>query len=198
MVKGEKKMLGRAITFEALMGVAYDMDPARIVLPSDKPQGAFDLLMTTPDASPKKLQDAIQQQFGYVAHRDSRQTEVLLLSLRQSGAPGLRPHSGANKRGGSMSSVSSSSAGGATASRRTVSLQNVPMSSVIKNLQGYFGKPILDKTGLTGNYDVSMEVVSNGGDSESDAIARALATQLGLDLVSSQEAVEMLVVEKAK
>jgi len=72
------------------------------------------------------------------------------------------------------------------------------MSSVIKNLQGYFGKPILDKTGLTGNYDVSMEVVSNGGDSESDAIARALATQLGLDLVSSQEAVEMLVVEKAK
>ena len=72
------------------------------------------------------------------------------------------------------------------------------MSSVIKNLQHYFGKPILDQTGLTGNYDVSLEVASNTGSAESDAIASALPAQLGLELVPSRQAVELLVVEKAK
>jgi uncharacterized protein (TIGR03435 family) len=68
-----------------------------------------------------------------------------------------------------------------------------------KNLQGYFDKPILDQTGLTGNYDVSLEVASNTDRAaEMDAIASALPAQLGLELVPSRQALELLVVEKAK
>jgi uncharacterized protein (TIGR03435 family) len=195
MAKAGSKMLGRAISFDALMSMAYDVDMAQIVTPPDKAAGSFDLLMTTADASKEKLQKEIQRQFGCVAHRESRQTDVLLLTLKQAGAPGLKSSRGQNTGGGFASSSSSAGTGGQS---RTVNSQNQPISSLVRNLQGYFDKPIVDRTGLTGNFDVSLTVKTADGGTESDAIMQALPVQLGLELVPSREPMEMLVVEKAK
>ena len=63
---GNNKMLGRAISFTGLMSMAYDVDVPLIVLPPDKLDGNFDLLMTTADASKEKLQKEIERQFGYI------------------------------------------------------------------------------------------------------------------------------------
>jgi RNA polymerase sigma factor (sigma-70 family) len=108
MAKAGNKMLGRAISFDALMSLAYDVDMAQIVSPPDRTEGKFDLLMTTADASKEKLQKEIQRQFGCVAHRETRQTDVLLLTLKQAGAPGLKPSQARNNGGGFASSSSSS------------------------------------------------------------------------------------------
>jgi uncharacterized protein (TIGR03435 family) len=197
MAKAGNKMLGRAISFDALIGMAYEVDVNQIVPPPDKVAGSFDLLMTTADASKEKLQKEIQRQFGYVAHRETRQADVLMLTLKQAGAPGLKPSRGQNKGGGGFASSSSSSAGTGQRSRQ-VGSQNQPISSLIKNLQGYFDKPIIDRTGLTGNFDVSLTVTTGNGGSESDAIMQAMPVQLGLELVPSHESMEMLVVEKVK
>ena len=197
MAKAGNKMLGRAIPFDELMSMAYDVDPARVVSPPDKPSGGYDLLMTTPDASRERLQAEIQRQLGYVAHRVSRQTDVLLLAVKQTDAPGLRPSRGRNGGQVAASSASSSRAG-ATVKKKTITFQDQPVSSLVKNLQGSFDRPILDRTGLTGNYDISLDITLGPGDSESDAIARTLPTQLGLELVPGRESMEMLVVEKAK
>ncbi|MGA2556617.1 MAG: sigma-70 family RNA polymerase sigma factor, partial [Verrucomicrobiota bacterium] len=51
MVVSGNKMLGRAITFDSLMAAAFDVDFNRVVSPPGAPAGAFDLLMTAPDAS---------------------------------------------------------------------------------------------------------------------------------------------------
>jgi uncharacterized protein (TIGR03435 family) len=196
MARAGSKMLGRAIPFEELMSMAYDVDPARVVSPPDKPSGGYDLLMTTPDASNERLQTEIKRQLGYVAHRVSRQTDVLLLVLKQTDAPGLRPSRGRSGGQTAASSASSSSTGGAI-KKKTVTCQNQPISNLVKNLQGSFDKPILDRTGLTGNYDISLAITMGSGGSESDAIARALPTQLGLELVPDRQPTEVLVVEKA-
>ena len=198
MARAGNQMLGRAISFDAVMGMAHDMDLSRVVSPPDKPSGLYDLLMTGPDASNERLQVEIKRQLGYVAHLESRQTDAMLLVLKQPDAPGLQPSHGQNNPGGVMATSSSSSRAGAVVKKRTITSQNQPIPSLVKNLQAYFDKPILDRTGLTGNYDVSLDVVTGVGDSESDAIMRALSVQLGLDLVPGREPVEMLVVDRAK
>jgi uncharacterized protein (TIGR03435 family) len=199
MAKAGNQMLGRDIPFDMLMGLAYDVDMIRVVSSADKPAGGYDLLITTPDASKEQLQKEIRQKFGYIAHHETRQTDVLLLTLKQTGAPGLKPSQA--QLGGrgfsSSSSRSSSSAGGGTRSKTTAS-QNQSIANFIKNLQGYFDKPIIDQTGLTGNFDVSLNVTTGNGSSESDAIMQALPAQLGLELSPSHEPIEILVVEKVK
>jgi uncharacterized protein (TIGR03435 family) len=197
MAKSGNKMLGCAISFDALMSLAHDVDASRVVSPPDKPAGGFDLLMTTPDASKEKLQAEIARSLGYVAHTETRATDVLLLQLKQAGAPGLRPSHGG--RGGTVSSSSSYfPRAGAGVRTRQVAVQNQPVSVFVKNLQGYFAKPLLDRTGLKGEFDFTLEVAQGGGGSESDAIMRALPTQLGLELVPGREPLELLLVQKAK
>jgi len=201
--KSGNKMIGRAINFDMLIKLAYDVDPVLVVSPPGKPIGLYDLLVTDPNVTSERLQAEIKRQLGYVGRRESRPTDVLLLTVKQPNAPGLQPSQGRGQAGGgrarAMASSSSMSNGGGGAVRtRSMNSQNQPISILVKNVQGYFGKPIFDRTGLAGNYDVTLNVTQGAGDSEGDAIARALAEQLGLELAPSREAVEMLVVEKAK
>lgn len=197
IAKSGNKLLARAIPFAQLMAAAYDVDVARVVVPANKPAGSFDVLMTTTDASPEKLQAEIARLTGFSARRETRQTDVLLLTFKQAGAPGLKPGQGTNRKGGVTSSSSSSSAGGTGVQQRNVVSQNQPISNLIKNLQNYFDKPIIDRTGLTGNYDASMNLMLRSGDPEGNAIMQALPAQLGLELVPSTEPLEVLVVENA-
>jgi uncharacterized protein (TIGR03435 family) len=201
MIKAGNKMMARAVTFDALVSLAYGVDLIRVVSPPGKPTGGFDLLMTASDASEERLQAEIWKRFGYVAHRENRQADVLLLTFIQA-APGLRPSQG-NPRGGRVSSSSSASSSGnsyagAGVRSRNVASQNQPISNLVKNLQGYFAKPVLDRTGLAGKFDASLNVLLRNGASESDAIRQALPAQLGLELVESLEPIEMLIVEKTK
>jgi uncharacterized protein (TIGR03435 family) len=152
--------------------------------------------MTTPDASMEKLQTEIRLQLGYVAHREARQTDVLLLTVKQTDAPGLRPSQG--QHSGGASSGSGSSGGAAGVRKWSINTQNQQISGLVKNLQYYFGKPILDRTGLAGNYDISLDVTLDSSETESDAIASAMSSQLGLELAPSLETTQMLIVEKVK
>jgi len=198
MVVAGDKMLGRAISFEALLAAAYGVDFNRVVSAPGAPAGGFDLLMTTPDASKEKLQAEIQRQTGWAGHVESRSTDVLLLTVGQANAPGLqasRPQRGAAR---SSSSSSMSSLGGAARQSKKFSFQNQSIPNLIQNLQPEFGQPILDRTGLTGNYDVSLDVTYGNGTSESDALRQTLSTQLGLELTPGREPLDVLVVEKAK
>ena len=199
MAKAGNKMLGRAISFDALMSLAYDVDVIRVVSPPDKPTGGFDLLITTPDASKEKLQEEIARSFGCVAHNETRATDVLLLQVKQAGATGLKPSQGRSGGSGSSSSSSSSSSSGAGGVRsRKIAIQNQPISAFVKNLQGYLDMPVLDRTGLTGNFDFTLDVSLGSGGSESDAIRQALPAQMGLELVPSREPLELLIVQKTK
>ena len=45
-VKGAQWMVGRNITFQQLIAVAYAYNPGRIALPPDAPKGNFDYLVT--------------------------------------------------------------------------------------------------------------------------------------------------------
>jgi uncharacterized protein (TIGR03435 family) len=84
-----------------------------MVLPPDAVANRYDVLMTLTNGSAALLAQAIKDQIGYVAHFEEVETNVLLLTFRQSGPPGLRTGS-APARG--STSMIGGPAGGAAGS----------------------------------------------------------------------------------
>jgi uncharacterized membrane protein YgcG len=83
-----------------------------MVLPPDAASKRYDVLMTVSNGSAALLAQAIQDQLGFVAHYEEVETDVLLLTMRQPGAPGLR-NGNAAARGGNTSGMIGGAAGGA-------------------------------------------------------------------------------------
>ena len=67
-------------------------------------------------------------------------------------------------------------------------------------LEGCFGTPVIDQTGLTQHFhiDLKWEELGKQQDPDHEALKQALLDQLGLELVPSNMPIEMLVVEKVK
>jgi uncharacterized protein (TIGR03435 family) len=66
-------------------------------------------------------------------------------------------------------------------------------------LEGCFGTPVIDQTGLTQHFHIDFKWNERSGDDpDHDALKQALLDQLGLELVPSNMPIEMLVVEKVK
>ena len=192
MVRAGDKILGRSIPFNALVALAYGADKSKMISPADAPSGRFDVLVTDPNVSAGDLQAEIKRQLGYAAHFEQRDIDVLRMELKPAGALGLRPNQ--NITGGGSSS--SSTKGGIR--KQTIQISAASIPTIIKNLQVHFDKPIVDYTGLTGTYDFILQAQSPVGESDSDAIAQAMFTQVGLKLTPAREPVQMLVVGKVE
>jgi uncharacterized protein (TIGR03435 family) len=178
------------------------------------PEQKVDVLMTVPGGSMEMLQEEIRKQFGLVAAREMREGDVLAVTVRNTEAPGLKlsaeqPPSNAGGGGGFGSGNSSFSVrrqrgGGASGSAATsgnnkYSARDQTIEGLIQNLQGHFDETLYDETGLTGNYDVSLEWKPPGdGIAASDALKAAVLNQLGLEMVPGRAQIEMLVVRKAE
>jgi uncharacterized protein (TIGR03435 family) len=85
-------------------------------------------------------------------------------------------------------------------------MKGVPLSNFVRNLGGTTGRVVIDKTGLTGSYDLDLQWTPDpaagqaqpaaGGDGAS--LFAALQEQLGLKLEAKRGPVEVLVIESAE
>src|SRR5208282_4109123 len=90
-VKGSQWMVGRNVTFQQLMAIAYNYNPGRIALPFNPPKGNFDFLVTVPKDPQARLQSAIRRRLGYTADVETQDTSVLALKVEDPNSPGLKP-----------------------------------------------------------------------------------------------------------
>jgi uncharacterized protein (TIGR03435 family) len=85
----------------------------------------------------------------------------------------------------------------------------VPMSHFAATLSKYLGRTVVDKTGLSGTYDISLRWTPDetqaflltgpvAADSSESSIFSAVQEQLGLRLESQRGPVEFLVVDHAE
>jgi uncharacterized protein (TIGR03435 family) len=210
------KVLGRAITLKALMGVAYGVAPSRILFPDGMPADKLDVLMTGPDGSKAKLQEAIRKQFGLVAGREMREGDIFVLKVKNPEAPGLKPSSqpqpildigggvgGSGSGTRQLVTVDHRVQGGGAVSgglgaRNEYNALNQTIEQLVQNLQGHLESPLYDETGLTGSYDISLKWQPSGDKTAGDALKSALLEQLGLELTPARAQIEMLVVRKAE
>jgi uncharacterized protein (TIGR03435 family) len=182
---GDGRIIGLGSAAADIVRAAYgNPTKARTILLTKPPKRKYDFIANLPSGSNEALKQEIKKQFGIVARREMIETNVLFLRIKTTGAPGLQPTKYRHPPSYSQNDGA-------------LDISNQKIGSVINLLEFDFGIPVIDQTGLTGNYDVHLKWTSPD-DGQHTHLKQALNDQLGLGLVPGTAPVEMLVVEKAK
>jgi uncharacterized protein (TIGR03435 family) len=201
-IKGTKVTAVQA-SIQGLLLYAYGVKEYQIIgiAPRDAPwMDFFDIAATTPggDTAPEDqvrqmVQELLADRFQLKLHRETRELPVYNLIVGKNGSK-LKAGSADSKPGGTM-----------TQSRQVIRMTflNRPMSDLIRRLNfSSIDRPVLDKTGLKGVYDFTLEfspapnAESNGGaDPAGASIFTAVQEQLGLKLEPAREPTEVLVID---
>jgi len=145
------------------------------------------------------IQSLLEERFRLAVHRETRQEPVYELVVAQGGRKLKEVPDAANDGQSGLHTERGRIVG--TAAR-------VPM--LVRVLAGRLGRSVIDKTGLTGKYDFTLEYTADLGppssgqdaapppDSSGPSLFTALQEQLGLKLESAKGPVEVLVIDHAE
>jgi uncharacterized protein (TIGR03435 family) len=140
------------------------------------------------------LQNLLADRFRLVLHREQKTLPVYELVITNNG-----PKLHAGKHG----------IGGVSSHRGYISGQNASMPELIDSLSRRVDRPVVDKTGLKGVYNFTLqwspedmhsmpsaqEDGSEANDNSGPTIFTAIQEQLGLKLVPRKDQVEILVID---
>jgi bla regulator protein BlaR1 len=153
------------------------------------------------------LQALLAERFRLKLHRETRELPVYALIIAKSGS---KLHEVKTREPGPEGA-------GLGGSRGSARAQRVPIALLVHLLSEQLGRTVVDRTGLTGNYDFTLKwspdqgtpmfTGADGGqlpadaaqpDSSGPSIFTALQDQLGLELESQKSSVEMLVIDSVE
>jgi len=169
------------------------------------------------------VQSALADRFRLVVHKERREIagyKLVLLDPNASVAPGLRRSEldcaaialdARRARIGAPTRTPAPSPAQCDLSRSadSISIDGRPLAQFVATLSAVLGPAVVDDTGLSGNLDIRLtwaaEPTAPGSRMPSQprseqvaAIVSAIRTQLGLDLLSSRSAIEVLVVDRVE
>lgn len=150
------------------------------------------------------MQSLLAERCKMTVHREMRDKSVYALVVGKNGpkfqksetiAPDAilakHPNVGAIPGGGMF----------ATGAGGSMELYGVPLKTLAIVLSNKAGRPVVDKTGLTGVYDIKLEITQPGAPAEDGtqdsgpSIFTIVQEQLGLRLESAKDSVETLVID---
>jgi uncharacterized protein (TIGR03435 family) len=178
----------------------FDID-AKIVNP-DKEQ--MDKL--TDEQRREMLLSILKDRFHFQAHLETKILPVYDLIIAKSG-PKFTGGTEENKDIAAAVTQKHLMAGGMLANDGELTAAGAPVSSLAYSLGGVVGRTVIDKTGLTGEYNFELKWTPERGDqanadngqadpqNASSSIFTALEEQLGLKLQSAKGPVQTLVVD---
>jgi uncharacterized protein (TIGR03435 family) len=160
------------------------------------------------------LQALLMARFNLTFHRDSKELPVYWLTIAKNGPKLHEAKPGDTYANGIPVPAGRSGAGVMIMSggvgTQTVTAQAVTIGNLLRTLANAIGRPVLDKTALTGLYDFTLTYAPDpsqlqglyGGapgaqpaDPESPSIFTAVQEQLGLKLDSGKGPVEIIVID---
>ena len=179
---------------------AYGMKEYQIEGPGWLKDERFDIkAVTTDDSSGARnqwrlmLQSLLEDRFGMKVHREKKLLAVYTLGIAKNGAKIHPSDPGRSETRGN---------GG------RYEFNKVSLTGFTDTLSAVMDRPVVDKTGLKGQFDFSLQYSGNGGpgtkawtaeektsDSQSPDIFAALREQLGLELTLAKEPVDVLVID---
>lgn len=187
------KSVARNWPLASLVPGSYGVRPTRMFAPGNLLDGQFDYLNTLPKNQDDALRARIRDQLGIVGHHETRDTDVLVLQIKD--ASRLAAH--LNK--------------GAPARHTFVNRNNVQhedcanqkLETLREELERYYMKPVLDETGATGAYDWKLELsgtafTTDGYKQYVQQTFTPLLDEMGLELAPSREPIDILVLAKAR
>jgi uncharacterized protein (TIGR03435 family) len=211
----------------AIIGKAYDVKYYQISGPAWFESERFNIVATVPPGSTPEqfrlmLQNLLADRFKLALHKESREMQIYSLGIAKNG-PRLKkatpdPPPDANDAADKepMGGGAKLAPDGYPVPRPGMTIMSTPagprarlsnkehMEWLAGMLSGQLGRPVIDATGLTGEYDISLYWVPQRPDSIAaddpsgpDLIA-ALQQQLGLKLEPKKGPIEVLVVDRAE
>jgi uncharacterized protein (TIGR03435 family) len=202
-------------TLKLLIHDAYDIEMYRIVGgPSWLDSDRYNLEAKPPDSSPsakwtpanfktppnpemrQMLQALLAERFQLKVRRESRSESVYALVVAK-GGPKLQEPKDASKQ--PFVSFGRTGPVTATALSSTMTGRNATMDLLVDRLAQTLRRPVLNRSGLRGNFDFFLEYSAD--DSQSAAapsLSRAIQDQLGLKLETQPGSVDVLVVDHAE
>jgi len=187
----------RSATVKTLVAWAYGIPEDRVKAgPAWLGSDAFDIVAKIAEGARKTadvqqmLQSLLQERFQFAFHRDEETMPVYVLSVAKNGVR-IEESSTPERLGMSGSG------------RGRISGTAQRISFLARSLERMLGRPVLDRTGLTGLYDYKLlfepfdpEVTPDH--EEREPLFAAIREQLGLDLRRGREKVPVVVVDRAE
>ena len=163
------------LTLKDYIGLAYGIRPGQVTGPDWIGQERFDISAKFPDDVKRgdfalMLQTLLADRFQLVVHREAKDLPVYELAVAKSGlklreavpdanAVPVRPGTTNVAASGSAAGVDMDLGGGASFSlaNNKLEIRKMTMASMADSLMRLVDRPVLDKTGLTGIYDLTLE-----------------------------------------
>src|SRR3954469_11155274 len=224
MIRTDTEPGGRFIavnaTLRMLIQLAYGLDDFEIVgAPDWAASDRFDVNAAAgqelaplegPTRGSPVLQDMLRallrDRFALASHTDTGERDALALTLsRADRRPGPRLTSStidcAALRAATKPDAGAPACGFRMAPGSIV-LEGVPVSQLATSLSGLFGRRVIDRTGLTGNFDLQLawDMPVPGGAARADAVSltTALGDQAGLRLTPTRAPSTVLVIDSVR
>ncbi len=211
------------VSLKALLARAYQVKPDQISGPGWLGSERYTIVAilppgTNPDRLRLMLQKLLTERFQIALHREVKETPVYRLKIARNG-PKLQPpeelphyenedakrealqqraQEGLAKR---MATMEANSRMGLKTPSRSFGLARATMEKFAEALSGNLDRPVKDMTQLEGEYHFQLEWTPDNGmrDEASEfSIFTAIQEQLGLKLEAGNEAIELLVIDKAE
>ena len=183
-----------------LLMSAFDVSEDRIIgLPEWARHARLDIEAKTLEADTARLRNLtsaqrrammlalFQDRLGLKWHNETRMLSSYEL-LIANGGPKLKP------------TVATNQNGGVSVNDTRFKLTNIPVSELAVVLSGKLGRPVVDKTGLSGRYDVVLEwspdQVAAPAPDAPPPLLTVLQEQLGLKLKGGTDPVQVFVIDQ--
>ena len=210
-VSGPFEAIG--ITLSGLIAQAYDIRPFQLVgasgwMETDRyeihtkdetpgPSEAELIRMTKEERDRyrarflSKLTVLLADRFQLRAHWETKEMPVYFLTVAK-GGPKLRTLPDNGKPGGNLTARRNGEG------KSEVIGEKLPVALLTRFLSGQVGRTIIDQTGLSGKYDLTLTYAPEMGDLSGPSLFTALQEQLGLKLESGKGPVDVVVVDSAE
>ena len=202
----------------------FELVPGKQV-PSWIDSDRWDILASPPADAPRReeqmqlrLRSLLEDRFKVVARREVREMPIYeLVVARSDGQLGPQmKRSGdqcdraAKERAAAAGQPPPVPPGGFCGTRSgngNVSMRGVPLANFVRNMGGMTGRFVIDKTGLTGPFDLDLQWTPDppfagpapqGPQGDGASLFAAIQEQLGLKLVAVRGPIEVLVLDSAE
>jgi len=180
------RITGDGVPLVVAIYKAYDMPPERVInrLPSQPGPSLLRFSVTVPKGREDRLhpffQQALEAAFEFKTRRETRELDVFVLTVSGQKTVSLVPSQAGEQL--------------AMFAKGKIRGQKQTLGSLAELLSGVLNAPVVDETGIQGEYDWELPYNHAG----MDVLATALRERLGLELTATKRKMEVLIVEKAE
>jgi uncharacterized protein (TIGR03435 family) len=166
-----------------LIEAAYQTSPVRIVNNLPESSQKYRVSVIVPpgreDALYPLFQQALTTTFGINVRREMRETDVIVLTVPPGKVSKLQP--------------SQAKEGLIMRMRGQIRAIKSPIRKLAEDLENIWGRPVIDKTGLAGEYDWELPYSRV----DKTVLLNAVREKLGLEITEMKQPIEMLIVDSA-